>query len=77
MKGFPGDWKATALLLVLAANFCQSAWALPLVVNTWPFTGATKQAWAGLQTGSVLDAVEQVSSSQLSVCSCTYLPPAN
>ena len=53
-----------AILLVLTASLCHTACAGPLVVNTWPFTGATQQAWATLQTGSVLDAVEQVPEGQ-------------
>ena len=38
----------------------QPAGALPLVVNTWPFTLATQAAWDTLQHGSALDAVEAV-----------------
>ena len=62
-----------AILLVLTASLCQYACAVPLVVNTWPFTGATQQAWATLQTGSVLDAVEQVPEGQHVQCSSACL----
>ena len=52
---------ALPLIILCLAVVCMPATALPLVVNTWPFTLATRQAWSALQTGTVLDAVEQVS----------------
>lgn len=62
---------STACLAALVAAFA-GAWApearsqeegpaLPLVLNTWPFTDAAAAAWGGLiREGSALDAVTEV-----------------
>ncbi|XP_074085019.1 N(4)-(beta-N-acetylglucosaminyl)-L-asparaginase [Macrotis lagotis] len=48
------------LLLLLARSSLGSPGLLPLVLNTWPFRGATLAAWENLQAGgSVLDAIEK------------------
>lgn len=60
MRG-PGTLLLIGGLLAILASHCIQSKAVPLVVNTWPFTGATKQGWATLQRGSAMDAVEQVS----------------
>ncbi|XP_051820221.1 N(4)-(beta-N-acetylglucosaminyl)-L-asparaginase [Antechinus flavipes] len=56
----PVCWPPLPLLLLLAGHSLGSSGLLPLVVNTWPFRGATIAAWQKLQAGgSPLDAVEQ------------------
>ncbi|XP_044536534.1 N(4)-(beta-N-acetylglucosaminyl)-L-asparaginase isoform X1 [Gracilinanus agilis] len=48
------------LLLLLAGHSLGRSDPLPLVINTWPFRGATVAAWQELQAGgSELDAVEK------------------
>ncbi|KAM7328627.1 N(4)-(beta-N-acetylglucosaminyl)-L-asparaginase isoform X1 [Alexandromys fortis] len=47
------------LPLVLGIALAQGSSLLPLVLNTWPFTNATAEAWRTLESGgSALDAVE-------------------
>ncbi|XP_072371906.1 N(4)-(Beta-N-acetylglucosaminyl)-L-asparaginase-like [Scyliorhinus torazame] len=55
--GFPGS---VPLVLLLSACCILAAAQLPLVINTWPFKGATQRAWDTLQSGgSAVDAVEK------------------
>ncbi|XP_020853488.1 LOW QUALITY PROTEIN: N(4)-(beta-N-acetylglucosaminyl)-L-asparaginase [Phascolarctos cinereus] len=57
---WPGFLQSSLLLLLLAGCSLGSSGLLPLVINTWPFRGATLAAWQNLQAGgSALDAVEK------------------
>lgn len=56
--------RASVLLCIWYARLCHTQ-AVPLIINTWPFTQATTEAWKTLTAPNphgtaALDAVEKV-----------------
>ncbi|KAK9807970.1 hypothetical protein WJX73_008598 [Symbiochloris irregularis] len=67
--------RAALISLLCYLLVCQqrtAAHSLPIVVNTWPFTNATRNAWERLQAGgSSLDAVQEGCTCELEQCDFT------